>query len=111
MFSYLFNRKYLPQEIKLLLYMVTIRSFLLYGFPIFFTIPPIVAKELEAFERKILRSHKEILKHLRIWHSRVQTVCKYALHHKMMFVEKLVTHENPWWMKFISWNEVYNGQV
>lgn len=55
MFSYLLNNKHLPQETKLLLYKVAIRSVLIYGFPIWFSISPIVAKELDIFERGILR--------------------------------------------------------
>lgn len=57
-FSYLLNNRHLSQKTKMLLYKVTIRTIrpiLVYGFPIWFTISPIVAKELDIFERKILR--------------------------------------------------------
>ncbi|KAI8128067.1 Zinc finger protein 271 [Lucilia cuprina] len=95
--------QYLPRENKLLLYKVTIRSVLLYGFPIWFTISPIVAKELEIFERKILRKciNKHYVSHTKKYSntyiydtSEVQPFCKYALRHQRVFVEKLATHEN-----------------
>ena len=55
MFSGLINSRYLHESTKLLIYKVAIRSILVYAFPIWFTISPTVAKDLEIFERTILR--------------------------------------------------------
>lgn len=103
MFSRLFNSKHLPEKTKLLLYKVAIRPVLMYGFPIWFTISPIVAKELEIFERKILRkcidkhyvSRTKKYSNTYIYDmSGVQPFCKYALHHHKLFIERLATHGN-----------------
>ena len=103
MFSTLFNSKYLPINTKLLLYKVALRPVLLYGFPIWFSISPTVAKKLEILERKVLRkcvnkfyesatkrfSNKYIYEK-----SGVIPLCKYAMSLQRKFVEKLATHEN-----------------
>ena len=103
MFSGLMNSRYLHQNTKLLIYKVAIRSVLVYGFPIWFSISPIVAKELEIFERKILRkcigknfqnftkrfSDKYIYEQ-----SKVTPFCRYALALQRRFVEKLASHDN-----------------
>lgn len=102
-FAFLFNNKYLPQSTKLLLYKVAIRSLLLYGFPIWFSISPVVVSELEIFERKIIR--KCVNKHFETPIKRfsnniiydaanVQPLCKYAMHHQKIFSERLQNHEN-----------------
>lgn len=121
-FSYLLNSKYLPQNTKLLLYKVAIRSILAYGFPIWFSISPIVAKELEILERKILRkcvnksyiSQEKRYSNTYIYNtSRVVPFCKYIQSHQKKFVEKLETHENLLMNeiyqmeKHISWPESY----
>ena len=53
-FAILMHNRCLSMNTKLLIYKVAIRSVLCYGFPIWFTISPIVANELKKFERKIL---------------------------------------------------------
>ena len=103
MFSGLMNSNYLPRNTKLLLYKVAIRSVLVYGFPIWFSISPIVAKELEIFERKILR--KCIGKNFQNFTKRysdryiyekseVTPFCRYALKLQRKFVENLALHDN-----------------
>lgn len=102
-FSYLFNSKYLPQSTKLLLYKVAIRPVLIYGFPIWFTISPTVAKEMEILERKVLR--KCINKHYQsrtkkysnsyIYDiSDIEPLCSYGFKLLEIFVKKMATHEN-----------------
>lgn len=54
-FQKILGYKSLPVNTKLLLYKTCIRPVILYGFPVWFSISPIVMKELEIFERKILR--------------------------------------------------------
>lgn len=85
------------------MYKVAIRPILLYGFPIWFTISPIVAKELEVFERKILRKciNKHYLCHDKKYSnsfvyetSGVQPLCIYAFNYQKLFIERLATHEN-----------------
>lgn len=53
--SCLFGNKYLPIETKLLLYKVSIRPILLYAFPIWFSISPTIMKQMEIFERGVIR--------------------------------------------------------
>lgn len=120
MFSYILNNKYLPINTKLLLYKVAIRSVLVYGFPIWFTISPTVANELEIFERKVLRkcvnkNYENLTKRFSNTHiyetAKVQPFCKYALNLQLRFVEKLETHENSLMNdifeaeKILSWSE------
>lgn len=103
MFSNLFNNKHLPDTTKLLLYKVAVRPVLLYGFPIWFSISPTVAMELEVLERKILRkcinkffeSHTKRFSNAYIYkNSGAFALCNYALSLQRKFVEKLSTHDN-----------------
>lgn len=103
MFSGLMNSKYLPQNTKLLLYKVAVRSSLVYAFPIWFTISPIVAKELEIFERRILRKcvnknfESFTRRHSNAYiyeKSAVVPFCMYAMSLQKRFVENLATHDN-----------------
>lgn len=114
MFSGLMNNKYLPQRTKLLIYKVAIRSVLVYGFPIWFSISPSVAKEIEIFERKFLR--KCINKHYKNATSRysntyvytksdVQPFCTYALSLQKKFVDNLQFHDN------VLLNEIFLQEV
>ncbi|XP_075170254.1 uncharacterized protein LOC142242573 [Haematobia irritans] len=102
-FSYIMNSRYLPQKTKLLLYKVAIRPLLTYGFPIWFSISPTVIKELEIFERKILRkcinkhyaSRNKKFSNKHIYDvSEVKPFSEHAFNLHMMFVQKLATHEN-----------------
>lgn len=102
-FAYVLNNKHLPQKTKLLLYKVAIRPILLYGFPIWFSISPTVAKELEVLERKIIRkciNKNFINEHKRYSNTHIYTasnvvpLCEYAQRQQLTFVEKLATHEN-----------------
>lgn len=119
MFSSLLNSKYLPENTKLLLYKVAIRPILIYGFPIWFAISPLVAKELEIHERKILR--KCINKHFEnptkrfsnayIYDSsKVTPFCKYAMALLEKFVQNLRDHDNNlmnevlWKDEFVNWS-------
>lgn len=110
-FSFLFNNKYLPQKTKLLLYKAAIRPILLYGFPIWFSISPSVMKELEIFERKILRkcinkkykNPTKMLSNTYIYsNSGIEPICLYALNIQKRFVEKLPNHDN------VLMNEIYD---
>lgn len=103
MFSRILHSKYLSQNTKLLLYKVAIRPVLLYGFPIWFTISPIVAKELEIFERRILRkcidknfeNFTKRFSNIYIYtNSGVQPFCTYGFTLQRKFVERLEHHEN-----------------
>lgn len=103
MFSNLFNNKHLPDTTKLLLYKVAVRPVLLYGFPIWFSISPTVAMELEILERKILRkcinkffeSYTKRFSNAYIYENAgVLPLCNYALSLQRKFVEKLSTHDN-----------------
>lgn len=103
MFSGVMNSSYLPQRTKLLLYKVAIRSALVYAFPIWFAISPIVAKELEIFERSILRkcigkyyeSFTKRYSNTYIYkNSSVVPFCRYALNLQRTFVDKLQFHDN-----------------
>lgn len=51
----LLQSKYMSANTKLLMYKTLIRPIIIYGFCTWFTISPIAAKELQSFERKILR--------------------------------------------------------
>lgn len=102
-FSYILNSKHLPQATKLLLYKVAIRPVLTYGFPIWFTISPTVAKELEIYERRILRkcvnrhyqSRTKKYSNTYIYDiSGIEPLCTYALKLQKLFVGRLATHEN-----------------
>lgn len=55
MFTKLLINRHLGQRSKLLIYKVCIRSAMLYGFPIWFSISPTVMAELEILERSCLR--------------------------------------------------------
>lgn len=99
----LLSSKYLPQNTKLLLYKVAIRSTIVYAFPIWFSISPIVAKELEIFERGILRkcinknfeSYSKRFSNKYIYvNSAVTPLCRYALELQKKFVDRLSIHEN-----------------
>lgn len=121
MFSSLWNNKYLPINTKLLLYKVCIRSLVFYGFPIWFTISPTVGKELEIFERKILRKciGKNYVNFVKKYSNTyiyktadVQPFCSYAFSLTRRFVEKLISHENDLMNEIftseenIDWNSV-----
>lgn len=54
-FSKILFNKSLPTKTKLLLYKTSIRPVFLYGFPIWFNVSPTIIKEMEIFERKIIR--------------------------------------------------------
>lgn len=103
MFSNLLSNKYLSKNTKLLLYKVAIRSVMVYGFPIWFSISPTVASELEKFERKVLRKcigrnyvdHTKRFSNVYIYkNSGVHPFCKYAFSLQKKFAEKLHQHEN-----------------
>lgn len=103
MFSKLLNSRFLPKNTKLLIYKVAIRSALMYAFPIWFTISPIVAKQMEVFERSILRKciNKNFATYTRRFSnevvyndSSVTPLCTYALAMQMRFAERLSTHDN-----------------
>ena len=103
MFASLMNNTYLPKNTKLLLYKVAIRSVLCYGFPIWFTISPIVAKELGKFERKILRkcigrNYENFVKRFSNTYvyenADILPFCRYAMSLQTRFVEKLADHDN-----------------
>lgn len=103
MFSKLLNNNYLCQNSKLLIFKVSIRSVLLYAFPIWFSISPIVAKELEILERRVLRrcvdrnfesltkrySNKFIYKK-----AGINPICRYALSLQKKFINRVSSHEN-----------------
>ncbi|KAI8122725.1 RNA-directed DNA polymerase from mobile element jockey [Lucilia cuprina] len=102
-FSRVMHSKFLPQRTKLLLYKVAIRPVLTYAFPIWFTISPVVAKDLEIFERSILR--KCLGKNFRnptrrfpnsyiYENSDITPLCTYALTLQKRFVEHLEFHDN-----------------
>lgn len=103
MFSRLMNCRHLPKNTKLLIYKVAIRSILCYGFPIWFSISPTIAKEMEKFERRILRKcigknfenfTKRFSNNYIYRHSEVQPFCSYSLSLQRRFVEKLAEHDN-----------------
>ena len=103
MFSGVLNNSYLPQKTKLLLYKVAIRSALVYAFPIWFSVSPTVASELEILERNILRkcinknfkNRTERFSNTYIYESSaVVPFCKYALLLQRKFVERLDYHDN-----------------
>lgn len=54
-FSKIFWNKNLPENTKILLYKTSIRPVILYAFPIWFNVSPIIIKEMEILERKVLR--------------------------------------------------------
>ena len=100
MFSGLMNSKYLQQTTKLLLYKV---ATIIYAFPIWFSISPTVARELEIFERKILRrcigrnfrSYTKRFSNTYVYEkSAVVPLCKYALQLQRKFADNLALHEN-----------------
>lgn len=103
MFSGLLNNKFLSQKTKLLIYKVAIRPAIMYAFPIWFSISPAVAKELEVFERSILRkclgknyqnSTKRFSNAYIYENSNVTPFCRYAFTLQKRFVENLETHDN-----------------
>ena len=103
MFSSLMNSKYFPKRTKLLLYKVGIRSAIVYAFPIWFSISPIVAKELEICERKCLRkcidknyqNHTKRYSNTYIYEQAdVIPFCRYAFLLQKKFVENLASHDN-----------------
>lgn len=111
MFSRLLNNNYLSQKTKLLIYKVAIRSVLSYAFPIWFTISPTVAKEIEIFERGILR--RCINKNFQTYTKRysneyiynksaVTPFCQYILSLQKKFIDKLENHDN------VLMNETYD---
>lgn len=82
---------------------MAIRSVLLYGFPIWFSISPVVAMEMEIFERKVLRkcvnknyqNPTKRYSNASIYNAaNIQPLCEYAMHHLKSFSEKLLTHED-----------------
>lgn len=90
---FIYIKQQIPQNTKLLLYKVVIRSIITYGFPIWFTISPIVVNELEVFERKILR--KCVNKHSNIYNrTGIVPLCKYAQNLQSKIVEKLEHQKN-----------------
>lgn len=103
MFSSLLNSPYLHKNTKLLIYKVAIRSVLVYGFPIWFTISPTVAREIERFERKIIRKciNMNFATYTRRFSngvlydtSSIIPFCTYAFSLTKKFVEKLNFHDN-----------------
>ncbi|KAI8122778.1 RNA-directed DNA polymerase from mobile element jockey [Lucilia cuprina] len=104
MFSKLLLNRHLSRESKLLIYKVSIRTILVYGYSVWFTISPTVARELEIVERSILRlcvgrnfesrnkrfSNKFIYKE-----SNVIPLCFYALALMRNFSRRLQFHTNP----------------
>ncbi|KAI8122535.1 hypothetical protein CVS40_6622 [Lucilia cuprina] len=122
MFSRLLNSTYFPKNTKLLLYKVAIRSVLTYAFPIWFSISPTVAKEIELLERNILRkcinrnfrNHTERFSNSFIYETAsVTPFCKYALALQRKFVDRLADHENHLMNEIfaaqrdISWHDPY----
>lgn len=103
MFSRILNNDHLPQNTKLLIYKVAIRSILTYGFPIWYTMSPTAANEIEMFERKIIRKcigknfenpTKRFSNNFIYHQSAIQPFCSYGLSLQKRFVEKLVDHDN-----------------
>ena len=119
MFSSLLNSRYLPMSTKLLIYKVAIRPVLLYAFPIWFSISPTLAYELELLERNIIRKcigknyktpTRRYSNNYLYLNSGIVPICQYALALQRKFVENLEHHDNPFLMdiyeseKHIGWS-------
>lgn len=112
-FGKILGNKNLSQNSKILLYKTSIRPVILYGFPIWFNVSPIIIKEMEILERKILRNC--IGKHFQSFSKRysnrfiyseakVTPIGLYVCDILNRFVERSEVHEN----KFIK--DVFNNQ-
>lgn len=102
-FTKLFINRFLSQETKLLIYKVSIRPVMLYGFSVWFTMSPTAARELEIVERSILRlcvnrnfkSYNRRFSNKFIYEeSDVTPFCRYALNSMYNFSLKLQFHRN-----------------
>lgn len=113
-FKRILCNKNLPRNTKLLLYKTSLRPIILYAFPIWFSISPTVIKEIEIFERKILRNC--IGKHYESFHrrysnrfiyneSKVTPIGLYVCDILRRFITRTCLHEN----NFIS--HIYEQQM
>lgn len=116
-FSRLFNNRYLPITTKLLLYKVSIRTILLYAFPIWFTVSKTTMRKMEIFERHILR--KCIGKHFksnnRKYSNRevyekagIDPLAYYALNLAKHFVDRLSFFEGSIMQDILSDEQNFN---
>lgn len=103
MFTKLLCNKNLNEKSKLLIYKVCIRSSILYGFPIWFSLSPTVARELEILERSVLRFC--INRNFKTYNKRfsnryiyekadIQPLLTYALSLLNTYTRKTIHHEN-----------------
>lgn len=120
MFSKLLVNKYLSQNTKLLIYKVSIRSALIYGFPVWFNISPTVARELEILERSVLRlcvdrNYESYIKRFsnRFIYDKSQVVpfLSYALNYLERYSNKLKFHENNLMLNVVNIQSEYNWSV
>lgn len=102
-FSKIMFNKNLSKRTKLLLYKTSIRPVFLYGFPIWFNISPIVMKEMEVFERKILRLciqknfqslNKRYSNYYIYYHSKITPIGLYVCDILRRFINRLSVHDN-----------------
>jgi hypothetical protein len=99
----LFSNKSLNTSVKLLMYKTLIRPILVFSFPNWFSISPQIIKEMEIFERKILRnclnmyfeSHNKRFSNSKIY-SAAKTIplSQYVTKFLLKFTTKLETHPN-----------------
>lgn len=103
MFVKLFINRHLSQKAKLLIYKVCIRSAILYGFPVWFSISPTVMKELEILERSCLRlcinaNYENFVKRFSnsviYRRANVLPLASYALVLLINFISRLENHDN-----------------
>lgn len=111
MFSKLLVSRHLSQDTKLLIYKVSIRSALIYGFPVWFTISPTVAKELEILERSVLRlcvnrNYESYIKRFSnrfIYDkSKIMPLLSYALNSLDRYSNRLKYHENDLMLNVVN---------
>lgn len=104
MYAGILKSKYLPSQTKLLIYKVAIRPLLIYAFPIWFSISPVVANNMEIFERNVLRKclnknfqcpSKRYSNEFIYTNASIKPLCHYAMQQHLKFVERLEHHENP----------------
>lgn len=100
----LLNSKQMSGKTKTLMYKTLIRPILTYGFSIWFTISPIVAKEMEIFERKLLRfccgkfrkPDKKWFSNKVIYEStKVTPLMIYQIELLLKKMERISSHPNP----------------
>lgn len=117
MFTKLLLNKHLNEKTKLLIYKVSIRSSILYGFPVWFTISPTVAYELEVLERSVLRfcinrnfetyikrfSNRYIYEN-----ARIQPLLTYALSLLNSYTRRSLFHKNNLIVDIFNQNSSFN---